>query len=78
MKMRSRKNNTSIIRRVDSWNPRKVWLIKHYADGHYGINQEIGGHVLYSRFQRVTKAQIEAIFTYSKVIDIRKELNYEY
>lgn len=56
--MRSRKNNTTLTRKVDKW----VWLIKRYADGHYAINQEVGGRVFYSRFQRATKAQIAAIF----------------
>lgn len=42
--------------------PRKVWLIKRYADGHYAINQEVGGRVFYSSYQRATKAQIAAIF----------------
>ena len=36
--MRSRRNNTTLTRKVDKWNPRKVWLIKRYADGHYAIN----------------------------------------
>ncbi len=49
--MRSRKNNTTLTRKVDKWNTRKVWLIKRYADGHYAINQEVGGRVFYSRFQ---------------------------
>ena len=40
--MRSRRNNTTLTRKVDKWNPRKVWLIKRYADGHYAINQEGG------------------------------------
>lgn len=31
--MRSRRNNTTMTRKVDKWNPRKVWLIKRYADG---------------------------------------------
>lgn len=43
--MRSRRNNTTLTRKVDKWNPRKVWLIKRYADGHYAINQEVGGRV---------------------------------
>lgn len=50
--MRSRRNNTTLTRKVDKWNTRKVWLIKRYADGHYAINQEVGGRVFYSRFQR--------------------------
>ena len=62
--MRSRKNNTTLTRKVDKWNTRKVWLIKRYADGHYAINQEVGGRVFYSRFQRATKAQIAAIFAF--------------
>lgn len=43
--MRSRKNNTTLTRKVDKWNACKVWLIKRYADGHYAINQEVGGRV---------------------------------
>ena len=43
--MRSRRNNTTLTRKVDKWNTRKVWLIKRYADGHYAINQEVGGRV---------------------------------
>lgn len=54
--MRSRKNNTTLTRKVDKWNTRKVWLIKRYADGHYAINQEVGGRVFYSRFQRARDA----------------------
>ena len=53
--MRSRRNNTTLTRKVDKWNPRKVWLIKRYADGHYAINQEVGGRVFYSSYQRTTK-----------------------
>ena len=60
--MRSRRNNTTLTRKVDKWNPRKVWLIKRYADGHYAINQEVGGRVFYSSYQRASKAQIAAIF----------------
>lgn len=62
--MRTRRNNTTLIRKVDIWNARKVWLIKHYADGHYVVNQELCGRVFYSRFQRATKAQIDAIFVH--------------
>ena len=62
--MRSRKNRTTITRKTDTWNSRKVLLIKHYADGHYGLNQEISGRTLYSRFARATKQQIDAIFCY--------------
>lgn len=64
--MRSRRNNTTLTRKVDKWNPRKVWLIKRYADGHYAINQEVGGRVFYSSYQRATKAQIAAIFACCK------------
>lgn len=48
MKKRHRANGTTVTRHTDHWNPRKVWLIKHYADGHYGINQEIAGRVFYT------------------------------
>lgn len=61
--MRSRKYNTTLTRRTDKWNIRKVWLIKRYADGHYALNQEVGGRVLYTKFSRVTKTHIEAIFS---------------
>ena len=30
--MRSRRNNTTLTRKVDKWNTRKVWLIKRYAE----------------------------------------------
>ncbi len=49
--MRSRRNNTTLTRKVDKWNARKVWLIKRYADGHYAINQEVGGRVFYSHMR---------------------------
>lgn len=58
---RHRANNTTITRHPDRWNPAKVWLVKRYADGHYGINQEISGRVFYSKFQRVTRSYIEQI-----------------
>ena len=45
---RIRRGNTTITRHTDHWNTRKVWLIKHYADGHYGINQEIAGRIFYT------------------------------
>ena len=54
--MRSRRNNTTLTRKVDKWNPRKVWLIKRYADGHYAINQEVGGRV--SAFQGLDTTKI--------------------
>ena len=50
--MRSRRNNTTLTRKIDKWNTHKVWLIKRYADGHYAINQEVGGRVFYSSYQR--------------------------
>nr|WP_319487266.1 hypothetical protein [uncultured Caproiciproducens sp.] len=59
--MRSRRNVTTLKRHVDKWNDRKVWLIKHYADGHYALNQEIAGHVFYRSFARASRTQIDAI-----------------
>ena len=59
---RRRANNTTITRYTDRWNPDKVWLIKRYADGHYGINQEIAGRVFYQAYQRTTKAYIQQLF----------------
>lgn len=50
-------------RKPDKWNPSKIWIIKHYADGHYTINQEIKGRLFYGRFQRVRKSHIDAIFS---------------
>lgn len=55
------KNKVETTRIIDKYNNRKVWLVKHYADGHYTVNQEIDSHILYSRFQRMTKMQLEAI-----------------
>lgn len=60
---RSRRDNTTITRIVDRWNPRKVWLIKRYADGHFALNQEVGGRVLYSHFTRASKQRIDEIFS---------------
>ena len=37
-------------------------LIKHYKDGHYAVNQEVDGHVMYRRFQKMKKKQIESVF----------------
>lgn len=51
-----------ITRKPDRWNPRKVWIIKRYADGHFGLNQEIAGRLLYTSFTRTTKAKVDAIF----------------
>lgn len=62
--MRTRRNNTTLTRKIDRWNPRKVWLIKRYADGHFTLNQEVGGRVLYSGYTRTTKAHIAAIFAH--------------
>ena len=62
--MRTRRNNTTLTRKVDRWNPHKVWLIKRYADGHFALNQEVGGRVLYSSYARTTKTHIAAIFAH--------------
>lgn len=51
-----------IKRKQDNWNPKKVWLIKHYSDGHYAVNQEVDGKVLYKRYQRMTRKQIKSVF----------------
>lgn len=58
---RIRRDNTTITRHTDRWNTRKVWLIKHYADGHYGLNQEIAGRIFYTAYQRTSKARVEQI-----------------
>lgn len=57
------KNKVVTTRIIDKWNNRKVWLVKHYADGHCTVNQEVNSRILYSRFQRMTKMQLEAIFS---------------
>lgn len=59
---RNGKNKIEITRIIDKWNNQKVWLVKHYADGHYTVNQEVNSRILYSRFRRMTKMQLEAIF----------------
>ena len=56
--LRHRAGNTTVTRHVDRWDPDKVWLVKRYADGHYGLNEEIAGRVFYPAFQRTTKAHI--------------------
>lgn len=67
--MRSRKNNTTLTRKVDKWNTRKVWLIKRYADGHYAINQEVGGRVFYSRIVEVTVYRLNAVAVHIFLLD---------
>lgn len=54
-------SDVTITRHTDKYNPQKVWLIKKYSDGHYGLNQEIAGKVFYTKYQRVTKAWIDEI-----------------
>lgn len=39
----------------DRYNGNKVWIIKHYKDGHYYVNQAIKGMIMYKSFQRTTK-----------------------
>lgn len=51
-----------IKRKQDNWNPKKVWLIKHYSDGHYAVNQEVDGKVLYKRYQRMTRNRLNLCF----------------
>lgn len=53
--MGKRNDNIKLIRLTDKWNNKKIWIIKHYPDGHYAINQEIDGRKFYSHFQRVKK-----------------------
>ena len=39
----------------DKYNSNKIWIIKHYTDGHYYVNQSIKGITMYKAFQRTTK-----------------------
>lgn len=39
----------------DKHNSNKTWIIKHYKDGHYYVNQSIKGMIMYKSFQRITK-----------------------
>ena len=48
----------------DRYNPNKVWIIKHYTDGHYYINQSIKGMIIYKSFQRTTKKLLIDIMSY--------------
>ena len=50
-----------IIKRVDKYNPNKVWVIKHTKCGHFYINQEICGKLFYKAFQRTTFKHIQDI-----------------
>ncbi len=52
------------LKHVDRWNPNKVWFVKHYADGHYALNQEISGRKFYSAYQRAKKAQVQSILNF--------------
>ncbi len=62
MKQRRRTNTVAAAKRPDVWNPRKVWLIKHYADGHYSLNQEIAGRRYYPADQRTSRARLRELF----------------
>ena len=62
MKKKRRAGNTTITRVTDRWNPKKVWLLKHYADGHYMLNQEIAGRRFYGSYQRSSRGKIGKIF----------------
>jgi len=49
----------TIIRVQDQYNENKVYLVKIYSCGHTYINQEIGGHVIYSKYVKTTKANLK-------------------
>lgn len=66
-------SSSTIIRHTDKYNSQKVWLIKRYADGHYGLNQEIAGRVFYAKYQRVTKAWIDEVFGHGNTMLAAKE-----
>lgn len=50
-----------IIRVSDKYNKNKVWLIKRYKDGHYYVNQEICGKIIYRSYQRMSKKYIDTV-----------------
>jgi len=45
----------------DKWNSSKVWVIRHYSNGHYTANQEISGKLFYSKFSPITLRHITSI-----------------
>ena len=60
-KKRSRANKTTITRHTDPWDTNKAWIVKRYADGHYALNEEIGGKPFYAKFQRTTLRHINQL-----------------
>ena len=60
---RRRANNTTVTRHPDIRDRSKVWLVKHYADGHYALNEEINGYVYYKSYQRVPLQYIQQLIT---------------
>lgn len=62
-KKRSRANKTTITRHTDPWDANKAWIVKHYADGHYALNEEINGKVVYAKFQRTQLWYINQLIT---------------
>ena len=51
----------NIKRITDKYNEKKVWIIKRYKDGHYYVNQEICGKIMYSSYRRMSKKYIDTI-----------------
>ena len=49
----------------DKYNANKLWVYKHYKDGHYMLNQYIvsrrGVNRVYGAFRRVTKKRMAEI-----------------
>ncbi len=62
MKEKRRTPAVAAAKRPDRWNPQKVWLIKHYADGHYSWNQEIAGRQCYPAYLRTSRAKLLELF----------------
>ena len=52
-----------IIFKIDKWDKDKIWIIKHYNDGHYSLNQKIKEVIIYPKYLRVTKKYLKILFT---------------
>lgn len=45
----------------DKYNPSKIWIIKETECNHFYVNQKINGKLIYPKFQRMRKKDIEEI-----------------
>ena len=58
-----KKRKYTIYRIVCPYNNYKIFVIKHYDDGHYYWNAEVSGYMKNSRFTRTSKRWIKEVYS---------------